>query len=185
MGSHPTHWQKYCHRVSRSRMAENAAINKFAARYKLAHSLQSVTFEGFTEKTNAAYAAATRVGLAYSALEALESALGLRKSEIVIPSALATRLRSQEFRNLFELLEEELSNKKLKTQILEFRRRMNRNVRPVVEGIRHLMFHGQFTAYGSGISSSKSRIKTLELLAEIVLNFADQEFSKWVEGDLQ
>jgi hypothetical protein len=54
------------------------------------------------------------------------------------------------------------------------------DVRPIAARIRHLMFHGVFTAHGSSLATSATRRQAFIDLADSVLEAADRRFTAWV-----
>jgi hypothetical protein len=169
--------------LSRDALVANPQVNKFAARYRLAAAPVSVEFAGFSVATNTGYAAGLRVGLAYSALEAMEKALKLPKSAVESEtSKLCNKLRSAAFDRLFMLFDNELDSTALKNSITSFHNNDSQNLRPVAAGLRHLMFHGQFNPHAAGLAGAPRRVATINQLAEAVLITTDELFTAWCQS---
>ena len=168
--------------------SSRSAASRFAARYRMARDLESVTFRSLATSTSAGYAAGLRVGLAYSALESFEflasDSTRLKKFVQVGDEEVASQLRSPRLARLVAFIQAENENKRLHTRIAEFLDDpTDVNVRPVAEKIRHLVFHGAFTAHGSG-AVTKTATSTLNALSDAVLRSTDAHFTLWVSrGD--
>lgn len=165
-------------------------LNRFAARYRMARKFEAVTFNGFSPGVCAGYSSALRVGLAYSALESLEACVGGAAKDIRIRSeALASRLRDRRHGPLRELLVREptspvdLKRSRMLRQDLAnlFADDSETDVRPVVERIRHLVFHGVFSAHGGGLARSKAIRETVDGLSEEVFAATDAYFTAFVD----
>lgn len=183
MVRNPAAWTQYRKLVDNRSIAADRALNQFAARYNMARQLTAVHFASISASTAAAYTAALRVGLAYSALEGLASALKLGKAGIPIKNeALALSLKHPRHRIFHEFLiggESEV-NKHLLSEIRNFLGSQSIDLRPISARIRHLMFHGVFTAHGSGIARSKSLTADINQLADQTLFSVDARFTRWV-----
>ena len=57
------------------------------------------------------------------------------------------------------------------------------DVMPIAAGIRHLVFHGDFTAYGTGAAQSKTSRAFLNALAAAVLDAADIDFERHLDHE--
>jgi len=159
-------------------------MNRFAARYSMARQLTGVSFEGASRATAEAYAAGLRVGLAYSALETLSGALRLGRKGIPVRNPrLAAYFRDPRQAKLQTYLTSGESNDDvaLIKEINTFLGNRSTDLRPVAGRIRHLMFHGVFTAHGSSLATSASRRQAVADLAETVLDAADSRFTAWVD----
>ena len=99
-------WNRYIR--SRGKAGRpDGAFARFNARFNLATSFEGVTLADVSERTAQAYSSGIRVALAYSALEALDSALGKRIARTrMSDESLARRYRSRTCDGLRELLEE-------------------------------------------------------------------------------
>lgn len=180
----PSAWKSYRGFVADGSLPEDGDFNRYAARYRAASKLEAVRFADLAEATARGYTEALRVALAYTALEALETAIGAsaKRPAITIDSpALAGSFKSDRCGKLRDLLQKQLDSGNLKARLVELERGDHGDdVRPLVEGIRHLVFHGVFTPGGAGISRSKWSQDFLADLGREVLDSTDQHFTAWL-----
>ena len=73
--THPRAWNRHVRALGKTAKPD-AGLSRFHARYNLAASFEGVTLTDVSERTAEAHSSGIRVALAYSALEALDSALG-------------------------------------------------------------------------------------------------------------
>lgn len=186
----PTAWKTYISRARESAKPVDpsskqfAALSRFAARYRVAHSVASLTFDGISSGTADAYFAALRVTLAYTALEALETALGAEGSLSISNPRITAELRSANYEGFMRSLIDSNSNSKtrnLKAKLLAFQSGESDDLRAVVYAIRNLMSHGTLTAERLGIGSSEKRRQLLHRLADAALETADERFNRFVQ----
>jgi hypothetical protein len=188
MACNPTSWGAYRYLINQGFLEESTPLNRFAARYSMARQLTGVSFEGSSTATAEAYSAGLRVGLAYSALETLCGALRLGKTGISVRNqALAAYFRDprQSKLQVYLTTGETGDDKKLIGEINTFLVNRSTDVRPIAARIRHLMFHGVFTAHGSSLATSATRRRAMEELAESVLEATDRRFTTWVEAQYE
>ncbi len=97
-----------------------------------------------------------RIALAYSALEQLEVFLG--KKRMPIKSAeCASTFRGQGLSRFREFLKE-TSDTSLKNRIKKLHEsRGDQDVRPVIEALRHTMFHGRFNPSATSLRNKAGR----------------------------
>lgn len=160
-------------------------LARFNARFNLATSFEGVSLAGVSDRTVQAYSSGIRVALAYSALEALDSALGKRIARTRMSDEnLARRYRSQTCDGLRELLEEstQASQVQHQLQILASDKDAD-DVMPVAASVRHLVFHGDFTAHGSGAAQSAGVRKFLDDLANALILRADDQFELYLDRE--
>ncbi len=158
-------------------------IHRFQSRYTMAMQLETVIFTGMNEATAAAYTAALRVGLAYSAFETLVVALPDLKGGLVIKNKrLADSIRTKRNVKLHNLLLDDTDDRdiKLVKQIAQFLANTSTDCRPVAERIRHLTFHARLTATNSGMRASNSNVLCITELATATLAAASTAFGAWV-----
>lgn len=175
--SHPRAWSRYVQALGKTAKPD-AGLARFNARFHLATSFEGVLLDGVAERTAEAYSSGIRVALAYSALEALDSALGKRIARVRLTDAeLARRYRSQTCKTLRALLDESSQSAHLQSQlkILGADPEVD-DVMPVAAAVRHLVFHGDFTAHGSGAAQSVGVRTFLDDLAGALLLRADDQF---------
>ena len=170
-------WGRYTLALGK-RDAPAAGLARFNARFNLATSFEGVTLVGVSERTAQAYSSGIGVALAYSALEALDSALGKRIARSHLSNeGLARRYRSQTCDGLRGLLEESTHASQVQSQLLVLATDPDSDdVMPVAAAVRHLVFHGDFTAHGSGAAQSAAVRKFLDDLADALIARADDQF---------
>ena len=179
-GSNPTAWAEYIAALP-SRDAIDKQLARFRARYRLAGSLESVTFIGYGHATADGYTAALRVGLAYSALETLESSGRVGERAVAVLDAdLRDRYLSQRLTKLRGWIQGEKFNGKLQQRLDALVAGGIDDVRSLAEAIRHKTFHGGLSAHGTGVATSKTTLAFLDDLAQAVLAASDREFSRLV-----
>lgn len=145
--------------------------------------MKALEFDGMAPGTGDAYFAALRITLAYTALEALESALQARGNITLVDSDTAAHIRSDSYRKFRETLIESVSNSNGKAQRADLRALFDGDtddLRPLVYSIRNLMCHGTLTAERLTLSTSKLRRDRLHNLADLVLEATDTRFSVFV-----
>jgi hypothetical protein len=131
----------------------NPLIAKFAARYRFAGQLNSIEILGSSEASQRAYLFSLRLALAYSALETLVSALYLKGSIAIRAEDLSHQfkgVRLAKFRGFLLAHSREATVRQLEKLINNPR---DKNVLPVVEATRHLMFHGVMNPTAAGLTS--------------------------------
>jgi len=177
-GSNPTAWAEYIAALP-SRDAIDTQLARFRARYRLAGSLESVTFSGYGQATVDGYTAALRVGLAYSALETLESSVRVEEWSVAVSNAeLRDRYLSQRLTKLREWIQGEQFKWMLQQRLDALSAGESDDVRSLAEAIRHKTFHGGLSAHGAGVATSKTSLAFLNDLAQAVLDASDREFSR-------
>jgi hypothetical protein len=156
-------------------------LARFAARYRFAGQLNNIELLNSSDSTTDSYLSAIRLALAYSALEALESELG--KGSISIKSEkLALKIKNDrllKFRTFVVQSSEPALRRRLENF---FGNKNNFDLRPVVEALRHAMFHGYFNPSSSGITSKSAR-DFIDELGKLVFSVMDSH-SKALFGEL-
>lgn len=167
-----TGWKRYTDHCKKQGIEIDPGLARFAARYSLAISVDGVTFSGLSKSTSDGYSAALRVGMAYSALEAFEKAVGKGSKRVrVISVELARNLRTETLTRLRKLLLAELDSPKLRNAVESvFTSPSEIDVTSVVAGIRHLFFHGNLSAHGARLAQSAQAKKFLNDLANETLH---------------
>lgn len=181
----PSSWKKFLALEPGLEETDFAAFSRYRARYKLARGLGSITIEGLSKSTADSYFAALRVTFAYTALEALETALRMGKGTQVLDEKLLTRLLDESNAGMCHALLESIDRKAHPRQHDQFQSLLNgksNNLRYAAYAIRNLMAHGTLTANRIGLDRSKARRQLLNNLAECVLTTADQRFAKYVSS---
>lgn len=177
-------WQRYIRSLGKAGQPESA-FARFNARFNLATSFEGVTLTGVSERTAQAYSSGIRVALAYSALEALDSALGKRIARTRLSDeGLARRYRSRTCESLRGLLEESTHASQVQSQLLALATDPDgEDVMPVAAAVRHLVFHGDFTAHGSGAAQSAGVRTFLDDLADSLISQADDQFELYLDRE--
>ena len=181
----PRSWRKFVALKASCSASEFAAFSRFRARYKLAHGLDSITVDGLSQATAESYLVALRVTLAYTALEALETALSTGPGTQVHNSKLLKRLLHERNSDMCKALLRSIDPKFHPKEREKFQKLLDgesKNLRSAAYAIRNLMAHGVLTANRLGLDKSKARRKLLEDLADCVLTTADTRFSKHVSS---
>ena len=138
-------------------------LARFATRYRFAGQLKSIELLGSSSTANELYTLVLRISLAYSALESLDKHLGDRKS--VKSENVASMLRSKNLSKFMDFIIGE-SDKSLSNRLKTFYdSKKSSDVRPIIEALRHSMFHGQFNPTASRLSTKSGR----EMLGELDL----------------
>ena len=180
---HPRSWNRYTSALAMGSSRVDQGLSRFAARYRLAKSFERLQLRGFGADATEGYSSAMKVALAYSAQEALDAALGRKPGRTSINSAdLATAFRKPGLVKLREVLGADLDSDKLTGRISKVYSDITCvDVMPIAAGIRHLVFHGDFTAYGTGAAQSKTSRAFLNALAAAVLDAADIDFERHLD----
>jgi hypothetical protein len=158
-------------------------LARFAARYRVATTLTGLQFSGLGKDAELGYTSAFRCGLAYSALETLDRALGARRrvTPIVSPEV-AKALTLAPAKKLMAMLAAELDDGRLVERVGAIAEgRESSDVAALAAGVRHVVFHGGFTAYGSGAARSVSVRSLLQQLSEATLRAADERFERYLD----
>ena len=95
MESSPKSWSRYVDKMASAGGKPKTKFSRFRARFILAKNLESISVAGLSEGTSRAYFAVLRLTLAFTALEALENAIGCKNQIKVIDDMLATQIRRQ------------------------------------------------------------------------------------------
>jgi hypothetical protein len=191
MGTSPTLWKQYAARAGKPVNSDSvqgkrfAALSRFRARYRVAASAQSIQFNGLAAGTSDAYFASLRITLAYTALEALETALNTNDRIEILNHDLSIAFRCDSYVRMRETLLDSLSDnrgKRLRTQLSAFYSGELDDMRPLIYALRNLMCHGTLTAERLGLITSKKRRDLLHQLADEVLRAVDQRFAHFVNA---
>lgn len=179
----PHQWDRYTQACSSNGLTIDGGLARFAARYRVATTLTGMQFSDLGQDSELGYTAAFRCGLAYSALESLDRALGARgRVTPIVSPRVASALRSARAEKLLTLLAAELDDSGLVDRIAAIAEdRETADVAPLAAGIRHIVFHGGFTAHGSGAARSASVRSLLEQLSEATLHAADARFERYLD----
>lgn len=152
----------------------------------MARQLRTVRVAEISPALQDGYTAGLRLALSYSALEALEHALDKTIGGTRIDSSeLANRLRDPRNARLHDALLSESTAEGLRNTIETLLGTPGAtDVRPVTARIRHLVFHGEFTPHGAGLSRAPRTLRLVNDLGDAVFNTSDTRFTTWLQAIL-
>jgi len=178
----PTAWNSYIAIAGVKHDDTFTGLARFRARYVLASDIQPITIDGSSARLNDAYFACLRVTLAYTALEALESTLKIKKQIKFSDESMVSGFRAPRNDILRELvpLGSDANLTQNERSFLRFMDNKHDDLRPAVYAIRNLMSHGTLTANRLGLNKSKSRRRLIHDLAEVTLSACDKRFAEFV-----
>ena len=182
MESSPKSWRNYVEKQAKQGKRPQATFSRFRARFILAKNLESISINGLSEDTTKAYFVVLRLTLAFTALEALENAIGCKNQIKVIDDRLASQIRSRHSK-MISAIEKSLSyngSKEMKESLARFTENESDDLLPFVYGLRNLMAHGQFTPTNFGLTKAPLRINLINELADATLDALDDRFSLFV-----
>jgi hypothetical protein len=176
-----TYWKKYIEILGDEIPSQGMAT--FKARYDLASDLSGFELKDGSETLSRAYSLITKVGLSYTALEYLEDHLGVHTHPPIFASDLAAQSRDilpsdLEFFTRRMNIHPLLLTRLVATQAIN----SSNDIRPIVETLRHALFHGSFTPAGWKIGDTKKSQTWLEGLSQVTLRQADETFTSWFES---
>lgn len=179
----PLGWSRCAQACERRGAPLDGALVRFAARYRVATTLTGLQFDGLGKNAELGYTTALRCSLAYSALETLDRALGARRRVTPIESSeVARALTMARAEKLRAMLAAELDDRRLVERIDAIAEgRESSDVAALAAGVRHAVFHGGFTAYGSGAATSASVRSLLRHLSEATLLAANERFARYLD----
>jgi hypothetical protein len=160
-------------------------LTRFVFRYRLAKSFNGINAEGIG-RTLEGYNSVVKLFLTYTAYEQLLRAsiglnvfgiLSIEKNNIV-DIRLADKLRKNS--KLIDFLVEHSIEGTLLSKLISFRKNTNNDVVCVAYAIRNIFAHGELTATAIG-TSIKSERDALYDLADVLLNYCDENFTKCIE----
>jgi hypothetical protein len=169
-------------------------IAKFNARYKIASAFTGLNAEGIEKPTLDVYSVIAKVALSYSALEALEKALLVspHRNQLKHPVSspnIAAALAEGRFSHLIELISDSEDNEYRRSTLQNRIEQIGMNLdtadaRPFAEGIRHVFFHGLFTAHAAKLIGKRSARLLLIEFSQEVLDAADLGFANWLKDQM-
>lgn len=181
MGSgYPAGWREWRRLVADGEYEDDRALNRFAARFRMASGMRAVTYPSMGRATAEGYSVALRVALAYTALEAWEKAMGRGKQTVVEDADLAGDFRGPGLTRLRAHLVA-ASRSGLRGRVaLVIEADDITDVRPVAEALRNVVFHGDFTPGGAGLARSGAARTWTRRLSDSVLDTVEADFAAWV-----
>lgn len=163
--------------------SEFGAATRFKARFEFASNLRAFEIDGFSSLTANAYFAFTKLGLAYSAVEAFQRLVGkgwqLKLREPAISFAIENGELQALVKHLVRAAEGHQYGKPdevrpyLGGSYVE-------DLLPLVAHSRHVMFHGSVTP-GTVKLATKRRQELILDLADETLAMTASEFEKWLK----
>lgn len=150
----------------------------FFARYRLLTEFAGVEFHSLKGNTAKGYEIALKLGLAHTALEALQNARP--GNPIVIKDKQAARivrnLRGSQFE---DFLVNSSRASGLKTRIQQmFASKNMMDLSPMVEAIRNSVFHGSFTPYSAGYTRNVEIRLLMELCFHLILDAIETDVER-------
>ncbi len=150
---YPDGWSRYALLARLDGAKPKSHLARFAARYRFAGQLNSIEVLGMSPATTDSYLATLRLALAYSALEALETEFKGQHKLQVIDRNLARQAKSPKMLALRNFAQAS-AEKRLKDRLEQFFEHENNvDLRPLIEALRHAMFHGNFNPSSTGVNS--------------------------------
>jgi hypothetical protein len=142
----------------------------FFARYRLLTEFSGVEFHSLKGNTAKGYEIALKLGLAHTALEALQNARA--GHPIVIKDKQTARIiRSLRGSQFEEFLVNASKASGLKTRVQQmFASKNIMDVSPMVEAIRNSVFHGSFTPYSAGYTRNAEIRLLMDLCFHLILD---------------
>ena len=182
MESSPKSWSRYVDKMASAGVKPQAKFSRFRARFILAKDLESISIKGMSVGTSDAYFAALRVTLAFTALEALEIAIGCKNQIKVVDKDLACQIRKRHTKiiSAIEVSVSQNGTNDMKKSLDLFKENRSDDLLPFVYGFRNLMAHGQFTPNHFGLAKAPLRIKLINDLTDATLDALDDRFSAFV-----
>lgn len=159
-------------------------ITRLSYRMKLARGFRGLDVEDYSADSIEGYNAFFRVFLTHSVLEQylevtkhklddVESALAPFDPKVVIDCFFQNDPNDK----LYKFLCSKLTNKRLKTNLMDCRVGKSVNVAYISASIRHIFAHGHLTANAKGINPKKIHVGC-KTICDCLLNFIDHDFSK-------
>jgi hypothetical protein len=182
MESSPKSWSRYVDKMASTGGKPQAKFSRFRARFILARNLESISIAELSEGTSDAYFVVLRLTLAFTALEALENAIGCKNQIRVRDDTLAIQIRSRHPK-MISAIETSLrynGSMEMKESLAKFTANESDDLLPFVYGLRNLMAHGQFTPTHFGLTNAPMRIKLINELTDATLDALDDRFSQFV-----
>lgn len=162
---------------------EFGALSRFKGRFDFAHDLRSLNLLELKSASADAYFVLTKVGLAYSAVEALQGAIG--KSTFLKlnnPTAQEAIARGELAALIGHLHRAAAAQARPNAHELEvyLDGKCDANLLPLVKHARHVMFHGAVTPNTVKLAGSKTRRQLLLTLALETLAMTERELIGWL-----
>lgn len=163
---------------------ENADVNRFFARFRLADSFQSVNLDGYAENTTFGYSQLTGLFYTWSAFELLLHIIGVeRKSCPIIlgdqaNAKLLGKLRAvRNHEDFFKFVGEKTESKVTKKSVDSYLLGEDVNVVLLASAIRNIFAHGHLTPHSGG-NLPEATGKVCSLIKHFLIESMNVEFAK-------
>jgi hypothetical protein len=178
------------HRAGFAPGIDTGHINRLNARVRLAQDFQTMTLDGYNDKTTLGYSGYLQVFLTHSALERfmevysiqrvsdLEDRLTPYDPETVVKEFFDLDKKGELYNALCKHIDSR--GKKTKDGLTDCRDGNCTNVAYISAAIRHIFAHGQLTASAEGVSPQNVN-KACLLVSDFLLRFMDAEFTKTID----
>lgn len=180
MSESPSAWRKY---VVLTNEGVPPAAAQFRARYRMAKTYSGSTFVGISRELQTVYSELIRAGFIYSAVEAfgnMHFGEGWESEITFISRERATELRTPRFGAMHLMLDRNLEHSSRKRHY-RFYSGESDNLLLLLGPLRHLIFHGPATAYGSGLVEDQIALNIFHETLTWTLQQIDDLFTKHVE----
>jgi hypothetical protein len=165
---------------------EFAAASRFKARWEFASQLTMFSANSLQDRTLRGYFALTKLGLAYSAVEALQQTTGKGWNLFLRHDELAARIAGGELEKLIKHIQnaaQAVAKKEKRTYKPEIEVYLTgekqSDLLPLVKHSRHVMFHGAITPTSVALANRQRQDLVLRL-AEATLNMTAAELRRWL-----
>lgn len=149
----------------------------FFARYRLVQEFEGLEFHTLKGLTARGYEAGFRLGLAYTALETLQKATG-RQLPPVKDIKAARILRSLRGSQFEKFLMQTATTTNLRNRLIDmFASQKDMDLLPLVESIRHSVFHGSYTPTSSGFTTDPDVRLLLDLVQYLAVDLIEAELA--------
>lgn len=179
----PELWAKLIASKPKLTSKEFGAATRFKSRYEFALNLQPFVIDGTTKPTTDGYFALTKLGLAYSAVEALQRVAGKGWQLKVREPAISFAIENGELHALVHHLVRAAEGHDYGKPD-EVRPYLGGSyvdeLLPLVAHARHVMFHGSVTP-GTVKLATKRRQQLILDLANETLSMTAREFENWLK----
>lgn len=154
----------------------------FLARYRLLTEFAAVEFHSIKGHTALGYETALKIGLAHTALEALQKARSGNHAIAIRDTKAARIVRKLRGSQFEKFLEGTSSSKALKERLEQmFSSQKAMDLSPMVEAIRNSVFHGSFTPYSAGFISNADVRLLLDLTFHLILDSIETEVGQFAQ----
>jgi hypothetical protein len=165
---------------------DTGEVNRFAARYRLARSFSSVTFDSYSSVTISGYEGLLRLFFVWSAFEQFLKITKRKQSSIESDlhrydtRKLLQLLRTADPGNRFLLFVHDRTNQSHKKHLKSYFTGQECNVTYLASAIRHVFVHGSLTP--SADQTPPGNVKRIcDLLSKFLLSVMDKEFTRHMD----